>query len=115
MTVFTRRLQRGIIPATYIQVDRENPLGTVMGDAVDIKVIIDEGGSEDFNTNEYEHNSQVLIYVLPETPIERDCVGGWIDISDTAGKRFRIESYNVGKNQRTGLVEHIELVCTEQL
>lgn len=113
MTVFSRRLRAGVIDAVYIPVSRKSPLGTVTDPPEPIKVIIDEGGSEDWQKTEAQHKSSVLIYCFPECPITRECVGGWIDICN--GRKFRIDGYDVSKNQRTGIVEHIELTCSEQI
>lgn len=113
MTAFTRRLSPGIMAATYTPIDRRGALGTVKSDPIPIMVIIDEGGKENWQSTEAQHASSVLIYAHPTAPIDRDCVGGHITIR--GGRTFRIDGYDVGKNQRLGIVEHIELTCSEQI
>lgn len=114
MSVFTGGLKAGIVDALAYPVDRTSPLGTVRGEGKACRVIIDEGGDDRIPAREMEHGSDVLIYAHPTSPLgQRDCVGWLIEI--LGGRTFRVESWNVGKNQRTGRVEHIELKVTEQL
>jgi hypothetical protein len=113
MTVFNRRLGSGIVNAVFTEIDRTSPLGTIKGESYNIRCIVDEGGSENWQSTQAEHNSSVLIYCYPEAPIYRDCVGGHIKIEN--GRNFRIDGWDVGKNQRLGIVEHIELTCSEQI
>lgn len=113
MSVFSGRLARGMEDAVFTPVDRTGPMGTVKGTAVNVRVLIDEGGAEKWQSVAAEHASKVLIYVPPTPPFSRDCVGGILTAAAT-GRTFRIEGFDVGKNQRNGVIEHYELTVSEQ-
>lgn len=112
MSVFTHRLNKGIANACLLRIDRKsNPLGNVATDEERFRILIDEGGSDSLSSEVMQHSSDVLIYAGSDFP--RDCVGAQIHVD--GGRDFRVDSYNVAKNQRTGKVEHIELKCSEQI
>lgn len=115
MSVFTRGLKAGQVEMTYAPIARTGALGTTTGESQTVTVLIDEGGSQNWQKTEAEHASNVLIYADPDGVLgQRSCVGGRLRDSST-GREFRIEGYDVAKNQRTGRVEHVELTAGEIL
>lgn len=109
MDVFSGALKSGIVNATYFPVGRKTPLGTVQGDHVGVEIIIDEGSSTNFANREQTTASDVLVYARPESVLgDISCNGGRLDVGN---RSYRIESFDVAKNQRTGVVMHIELTC----
>lgn len=109
MSVFSNRLRTE--PAKFIYVNRMNPLGNTVGDSVDVDIIVVESGADSISSPVMQHGSDVLIYAEPDFP--RNCVGG--QIHTCSGRDFRVDGWSVGKNHRTGTVEHIELKCSEQI
>lgn len=114
MSVFSHGLWGARVQGTYAPIDRRGPLGMVPGDPVPVAFVIDEGGSENWQKTTAEHASDVLIYGDPESVLgSRNCVGGRITDGST-GRVFRVEGFDVAKNQRTGKINHTELTVSEQ-
>lgn len=100
-----------IVPMAY---------STIAGNALDmtnasnIDIIIDEGSTSDANQspNSAELRSDTLIYVKPSqlTTIDTSAlVAGYAIRNKTNGKVFEIVDAGLGKNQETGIVEHVEM------
>lgn len=94
--------------------------GTVTGSkftkAADLDVVLDEGASADINSTPEvltsTRNSDLLVYVKPEqmpTIRANKLVSGYMLYDSAEGDYYEIIDVGIGKNQHTGLVEHLEL------
>ena len=90
--------------------------GTVVGSqftkVADLDVVIDEGASVQITTNPEELTSDLLVYVKPEqmpTISANKLVSGYMLYDSTNDDYYEIISVGVGKNQHTGIIEHLEL------
>jgi len=99
------------VNATYVQQNRKGALGTIAGTEHAVTIFIDEGYRNNWQSEMVSQTSDVLIYAMPTSVLSnKTCVGGLIK---TPLRNFRIESFYVAMNQRTGEVAHIELGCGE--
>lgn len=90
--------------------------GSVFTKVADLDVVIDEGAAvnltstpEVLTSNRY---SDLLVYVKPEqmpTIRANKLVSGYMLYDSSEGDYYEIIDVGVGKNQHTGLIEHLEL------
>ena len=90
--------------------------GTVVGSqftkVADLDVVIDEGASAQITTNPEELTSDMLVYVKPEqmpTISANKLVSGYMLYDSVNDDYYEIISVGIGKNQHTGIIEHLEL------
>lgn len=90
--------------------------GTVVGNQfekiIDIDVIVDEGNSSSVDTTPEALRSDLLIYAYPcqmPTLSTNALVSGYMLYNSDEDAYYEIIDAGIGKNQHTGLVEHIEL------
>lgn len=87
--------------------------GNKMTDEKTINVIVDAGNSArtDTSPNAATIASNTLLYCIPDelpTLDTSELVGDYM-VRDPEGRFYAIEDAGVGKNQHTGVIEHIEL------
>lgn len=90
--------------------------GSVFTKVADLDVVLDEGAAvnltstpEVLTSNRY---SDLLVYVKPEqmpTIRANKLVSGYMLYDSSEGDYYEIIDVGVGKNQHTGLIEHLEL------
>lgn len=90
--------------------------GTVIGSqftkVADLDVVIDEGASAEITTRPEELTSDMLVYVKPEqmpTIRANQLVSGYMLYDSENDDYYEIIAVGIGKNQHTGIVEHLEL------
>ncbi|WP_407457164.1 hypothetical protein [Fibrobacter sp.] len=90
--------------------------GTVVGNEFtplnNIDVVIDEGSSSSINSIPEALRSDLLIYAYPcqmPTLDTTALVSSYMLYNSETNKYYEIVDAGIGKNQHTGLVEHIEL------
>lgn len=90
--------------------------GTVVGSqftkVADLDVVIDEGSSAEITTRPEELSSDMLVYVKPEqmpTIKSNQLVSGYMLYDSDNKDYYEIIDVGIGKNQHTGIVEHLEL------
>lgn len=90
--------------------------GTVIGSqftkVADLDVVLDEGASAELTTNPEELTSDLLVYVKPEqmpTIRANQLVSGYMLYDSENDDYYEIINVGIGKNQHTGVVEHLEL------
>ena len=90
--------------------------GTVVGSqftkVADLDVVIDEGSSAQITTSPEELSSDMLVYVKPEqmpTIRSNQLVSGYMLYDSDNKDYYEIIDVGIGKNQHTGIVEHLEL------
>lgn len=90
--------------------------GTVLGNQFtkigDIDVVVDEGFNSSINTTPEALKSDMLIYAYPcQMPSlnANTLVSGYMLYNSEENTYFEIVDAGIGKNQHTGMVEHIEL------
>lgn len=90
--------------------------GTVVGNEFvkvnDLDVVVDEGNNANINTTPETLNSDLLIYALPcqmPTLSTNKLVSGYMLYNALEDDYYMIVDAGIGKNQHTGVVEHIEL------
>lgn len=91
---------------------RGSVVGTTFTKVADLDVVIDEGSSADISTTPEELKSDLLVYVKPEqmpTIRTNKLVSGYLLYDSSEGDYYEIIDAGVGKNQHTGMIEHIEL------
>lgn len=91
---------------------RGSVVGTTFTKVADLDVVIDEGSSADISTTPEELKSDLLVYVKPEqmpTIRTNKLVSGYLLYDSSEGDYYEIIDAGVGKNQHTGLIEHLEL------
>ena len=99
------------VKATYVEQNRKNALGVVAGSEHDVTIIVTESFTNAWQSEMISQTSDILVYAYPDTVLaNKTCVGGTIKFDD---RTLRIESFASVKNQRTGVVEQIELGCSE--
>lgn len=103
MSVF-EMFPSALVPATLYPV-RRKASGAEMSAGTDLFVIFDEGSSVGLGGVEQEQSSNVLIYGRPQD-FTHNVIGSIIEVQ---GKKYRIASFNMAKNQHTGTLEHIEM------
>lgn len=85
----------------------------ITGEWADIGVIVDEGSSSDPNQSPNYANamSDLLIYCKPyELPSKKtEALIAAYAVQDPDGVVYSIIDAGIGKNQETGVIEHIEL------
>lgn len=84
----------------------------------DLDVIIDEGDSGDIGMapNAETLDADLLLYAKPEqlpTTNPRALTAGYIVYDANEDDYFTIINAGIGKNQQTGVVEHIELLLRQ--
>lgn len=90
--------------------------GTVVGATftkiADIDVVIDEGANAGITSTPEELRSDLLVYVKPEqmpTIRANKLVSGYMLYDSSEGDYYEIIDVGIGKNQHTGVIEHLEL------
>lgn len=90
--------------------------GTVVGSQftklADLDVVLDEGASAELTTNPEELTSDLLVYVKPEqmpTIRANQLVAGYMLYDSENDDYYEIINVGIGKNQHTGVIEHLEL------
>lgn len=90
--------------------------GTVVGSQftklADLDVVLDEGASAELTTNPEELTSDLLVYVKPEqmpTIRANQLVSGYMLYDSDNDDYYEIINVGIGKNQHTGVIEHLEL------
>lgn len=90
--------------------------GTVVGNQFkkinDIDVVVDEGFNSSINSTPETLRSDMLIYAFPcQMPVlnANALVSGYMLYNSEDNTYFEIVDAGIGKNQHTGLVEHVEL------
>lgn len=94
--------------------------GTVTGSkftkVADLDVVLDEGASANISTTPEvltsNRNSDLLVYVKPEqmpTIRANKLVSGYMLYDSNEGDYYEIIDVGIGKNQHTGVIEHLEL------
>lgn len=87
-------------------------IGNVFTKTGDIDVIIDEGNNSSVDTDIETIKSDMLIYCRPEqmpTLNTNTLVSGYMLYDSSEDNYYMIIDAGVGKNQHTGVIEHIEL------
>jgi myo-inositol-hexaphosphate 3-phosphohydrolase len=99
------------VKAVYTEQNRKNPLGNVAGDSHDVTIIVTQAYSNAMQSEMQSQNSDVLVYAQTGSVLSnKKCEGGTLKFD---GRTMRIDSFAVATNQRTGVVAHYELGCTE--
>jgi hypothetical protein len=99
------------VDAVYVEENRKNPLGNVAGAEHDVTIIVTEAFSNSMQSEMQSQNSDVLVYAQAGSVLSsKTCEGGTLKFN---GRVMRIDSFAVAMNQRTGVVAHVELGCTE--
>lgn len=90
--------------------------GTVVGSQftklADLDVVLDEGASAELTTNPEELTSDLLVYVKQEqmpTIRANQLVSGYMLYDSENDDYYEIINVGIGKNQHTGVIEHLEL------
>lgn len=90
--------------------------GTVVGSQftklADLDVVLDEGASAELTTTPEELTSDLLVYVKPEqmpTIRANQLVSGYMLYDSENDDYYEIINVGIGKNQHTGVIEHLEL------
>lgn len=90
--------------------------GTVVGNQFEfvgsLDVIVDEGNSSSVNQTPEALRSDLLVYCMPdELPTFRTnaLVSGYMLYNSEENTYWEIIDAGLGKNQETGMVEHVEL------
>jgi len=90
--------------------------GTVIGSqftkVADLDVVIDEGSSAQISVTPEELKSDMLVYVKPEqmpTLRSNKLVSGYMLYDSENDDYYEIIDVGIGKNQHTGVIEHLEL------
>ena len=90
--------------------------GTVVGSQftklADLDVVLDEGASAEITSNPEELTSDLLVYVKPEqmpTIRANQLVSGYMLYDSENDDYYEIINVGIGKNQHTGVIEHLEL------
>lgn len=90
--------------------------GTVVGSqftkVADLDVVIDEGSSAQISITPEELKSNTLVYVKPEqmpTLRSNKLVSGYMLYDSENDDYYEIIDVGIGKNQHTGIIEHLEL------
>lgn len=110
MNIFSGNLGAKV-SAVYVEQNRKNALGVVAGDEHDVTIIVTESFTNAWQSEMISQTSDILVYAYPETVLaSKSCVGGTLKFDD---RTLRIESFASVKNQRTNVVAHIELGCSE--
>lgn len=87
-------------------------IGNVFEKTADIDVVIDEGNNSSIDTDIETIKSDMLIYCRPEqmpTLNTNTLVSGYMLYDSSEDNYYMIVDAGVGKNQHTGVIEHIEL------
>lgn len=87
-------------------------IGNVFEKTADIDVVIDEGNNSSVDTDIETIKSDMLIYCRPEqmpTLNTNTLVSGYMLYDSSEDNYYMIIDAGVGKNQHTGVIEHIEL------
>lgn len=87
-------------------------IGNVFKKTADIDVIIDEGNNSSVDTDIETIKSDMLIYCKPEqmpTTNTNTLVAGYMLYDSSEDNYYMIIDAGIGKNQHTGVIEHIEL------
>lgn len=87
-------------------------IGNVFEKTADIDVVIDEGNNSSVDTDIETIKSDMLIYCRPEqmpTLNTNTLVSGYMLYDSSEDNYYMIVDAGVGKNQHTGVIEHIEL------
>lgn len=87
-------------------------IGNVFEKTADIDVIIDEGNNSSVDTDIETIKSDMLIYCKPEqmpTTNTNTLVAGYMLYDSSEDNYYMIIDAGIGKNQHTGIIEHIEL------
>jgi hypothetical protein len=97
---------------------RGSLVGSVYSKSNDLDVIVDEGDLTNIGLapNASVINSDILMYCRPEqmpTTNTRALVSDYMIYDQTNGDYFAIVNASIGKNQDTGVVEHIELLLQQ--
>lgn len=97
---------------------RGSLVGSVFVKESDLDVIVDEGDLTDISLapNATPLNADLLMYCKPDqlpTTNPRELVASYMIYDSETGDYFAIVNAGVGKNQQTGVVEHIELMLQQ--
>lgn len=97
---------------------RGSLVGSVFAKESDLDVIVDEGDLTDISLapNAAPLNADLLMYCKPEqlpTMNPRQLVASYMIYDSEAGDYFAIVNAGIGKNQETGVIEHIELMLQQ--
>ena len=87
-------------------------IGNVFTKTGDIDVVIDEGNNSSINTDIETIKSDMLLYCRPEqmpTLNTNTLVSNYMVYDSSEDNYYMIIDAGVGKNQHTGVIEHIEL------
>lgn len=88
---------------------RGSVVGNVFAKTADIDVIIDEGNSSTVNKIPETIKSDLLVYVKPLNIPTNKLVAGYMLHDRENDYFYEIVDAGVGKNQHTGVIEHVEL------
>ena len=91
---------------------RGSVVGTTFTKVADIDVVLDEGASSTTSTMPENLRSDLLVYVKPEqlpTIRANKLVSGYLLYDSSEDDYYEIIDAGVGKNQHTGVIEHLEL------
>lgn len=115
-TVF-QAFPNAIEPAELVKMTYSTIEGNVAKTIATIDVIIDEESSTDFNQapNAQPINSNTLVYVKPwQVPtLDAEELQASFGIQ-MHGRTYSIEKACIGKNQETGIIEHLELFIKQR-
>ena len=90
---------------------RGSVMGNVFNKVADIDVVIDDGNNSSISSTPETIASDLLVYVQPFVPVipTNKLVSNYMLYDSENGYYYQIIDAGVGKNQHTGIVEHIEL------
>lgn len=90
--------------------------GTVVGNeytkVADLNIVVDEGTNSSINSTPEALASDLLIYVMPcqmPTLDTNTLVSAYMLYNREEDKYYEIVDAGIGKNQHTGIIEHLEL------
>lgn len=92
--------------------NRGTVVGTEFTKLADLDVVIDEGATAQISITPEELKSDLLVYVKPEqmpTIRANKLVSGYMLYDSENDDYYEIIDVGIGKNQHTGLIEHLEL------
>ena len=90
--------------------------GTVVGNQYtkvnSLDVVVDEGSNSSINNTPETLNSDLLVYVMPSqmpTLQTNTLVSNYMLYNSKENSYYMIVDAGIGKNQHTGVIEHLEL------
>lgn len=113
MTVF-QVFPQAIEQATLVRVDATDPLGETRETVGAVDVIIDEGTATGVVGSIRQETDSMRVYARADGLCgSKDCVGDLLEIENTIPRTLRIDAWQAGKDQKDGVMLHVELTCSE--